>query len=137
MRRAFTVAMLLGLSACNAGKIRVEPVPAPAARRDPVADALTALGTDDRRLLVVGGVWVWRVPGISRTCAAKLRGHQRVRYIQFISDVIHLPQDATEAARQDSLRAEAAAAEAYARRYNVIIADSTRACDPPSGTDRD
>jgi hypothetical protein len=135
MRRAFMLAMLLGLSACNAGKIRVEPVPAPAAMRDPVADALTALGMDDRRFLVVGGVWVWRVPGIPTTCAAELRGHQRVRYIQFISDVIHLPRDAAEAARQDSLRAEAAAAEAYAGLYNVIVADSTRACDPPPATD--
>jgi hypothetical protein len=104
--------------------------------RDPVADALAALGKDDRRFLVVGGVWVWRVPGIPRACAAGLRGRQRVRYIEFISDEIRLPRNATEAARRDSLDAEAVAAEAYAAPYNALIADSTGACDPPCSAGR-
>jgi hypothetical protein len=128
-------AFLLNLGACNAGRIRVEPVPAPAATRDPIADAIAALAKGDRRLLVVGGVWVWRVPGISKACAAQVRGRKRVRYIQFISDEIHLPRNAAEVAARDSLWAEAAAAEDYAAPYNAIIADSTGICDTPPATD--
>jgi hypothetical protein len=133
MRRLPALALLAGLWACNAGKIRVEPVPAPAASRDPVTDALGALSKGDRRFLVVGGTWVWRVPGIPRACSAQVHGRKQVRYIQFIGDVIQQPRNAADAARRDSMWAEAAAAEQYAARYNAVIADGTgfRCVGPP------
>lgn len=128
------VPALLALAACNPLGVRVEPVPAPATARDPVADALAALARDDRRFLVIGGVWVWRVPGISPSCARTLKGDKQVRLVRFVSDAIEIPDDSAEVALHDSLQAEHAAVEQYLPGYNSVIADSTGICAPCSGT---
>lgn len=124
--RSIALGTLL-LAACLPSGPQIEPVPAPAESRSPVADADAALAAGDNRFLVYIGVWEFSSPGADRACVFHAKAKRR-RPVIFVGDVVVTPKTAADSARVAAAPREQMILDQYVSQYNARIAAITGDC---------